>query len=599
MSRFEIGTDDFLLDGRPHRVLSGSLHYFRIHPGHWRDRIVAARDLGLNTIELYIAWNEHAPTRGEWTTDGALDLGAFIDLVHEEGMHAIVRPGPYICAEWDNGGLPAWLFTDPEVGVRRFEPRYMEAVEEYLERVYEIVRPRQIHNGGPVVLVQIENEYGAYGSDRDYLRRLVEVTRAAGIEVPLTTIDQPTHQMLEDGSLPELHKTGSFGSRSVERLATLRQHQPTGPLMCAEFWNGWFDHWGAHHHTTSAEDSARDLDELLATGASVNLYMVHGGTNFGMTSGANDKGVYQPTVTSYDYDAPVDEAGRPTEKYLAFQRVFAKYNGRSAEETQAALDRATAAMGAPASRVAPTTSVVAAASRPLWSSFDFDGASETARPRTFDELGHYRGFLATRATLTGDDEQAVLTVGEVRDRVYVFLDGAPVGVMARDHHDVSVVLPRATGELLLLVEDQGRVNYGERIGEHKGVLGDVRVGDTVVTGWRTAPLDLDALFGDDSVLDEGAAIAGSVAGPAVVTYDFDIEDAQDLFLDTSRWGKGVAALNGFPLGRYWRRGPQTTLFVPGPAVHAGRNRLVVLEQESMADSALRFAADLQLGHTDF
>ena len=314
-SRFAIGASDFELDGQPHRILAGALHYFRVHPDLWADRIHKARLMGLNTIETYVAWNAHEPRRGEWRTDDGLDLGRFLDLVAAEGMHAIVRPGPYICAEWDNGGLPAWLFRDPEVGIRRSEPHYLEAVSAYLRRVYGIVAPRQVDAGGPVILVQIENEYGAYGSDKAYLAELVRVTREAGISVPLTTIDQPTPQMLADGSLPGLHLTGSFGSRAGDRLATLREFQPTGPLMCMEFWCGWFDDWGSHHHTTDAAASAAELDALLAAGGSVNVYMFHGGTNFGLTNGANDKGRYAPITTSYDYDAPLDESGHPTAKY--------------------------------------------------------------------------------------------------------------------------------------------------------------------------------------------------------------------------------------------------------------------------------------------
>ncbi|WP_231648255.1 beta-galactosidase [Saccharothrix sp. NRRL B-16348] len=295
MPQFSIGEHDFLLDGKPFRVLSGALHYFRVHPDHWADRIDKARRMGLNTIETYVAWNAHAPAPDAFDLTGGLDLGRFLRLVADAGMKAIVRPGPYICAEWDNGGLPAWLFRDPRVGVRRAEPRYLAAVKDYLDRVYEVVAPLQVQHGGPVILVQIENEYGAFGDDKTYLKTLAEHTRDAGITVPLTTIDQPTDEMLAAGSLEGLHLTASFGSRSADRLATLRRHQPTGPLMCAEFWNGWFDHWGSHHHTTSAEESAAELDALLAAGASVNFYMFHGGTNFGFTSGANDKGVYQPT----------------------------------------------------------------------------------------------------------------------------------------------------------------------------------------------------------------------------------------------------------------------------------------------------------------
>ena len=228
---FSIGEKDFLLDGDPFRIISGALHYFRVHPDQWADRIHKARLMGLNTIETYVPWNEHSPQRGSFDTTGGLDLARFLDLVAAEGLLAIVRPGPYICAEWDNGGLPGWLFTDPAVGVRRNEPLYMAAIAEYFDALLPIVADRQIDRGGPVILVQIENEYGAYSDDKDYLRALVDLNRAGGITVPLTTIDQPTDQMLADGGLPELHKTGSFGSRATARLATLREHQPTGPLM--------------------------------------------------------------------------------------------------------------------------------------------------------------------------------------------------------------------------------------------------------------------------------------------------------------------------------------------------------------------------------
>ncbi|MBO4207001.1 glycoside hydrolase family 35 protein, partial [Micromonospora echinofusca] len=325
MTTFDIGETDFLLDGRPFRVLSGAIHYFRVHPQLWRDRIRKARQMGLNTVETYIAWNAHSPQRGVFHTDGGLDLGRFLDTVAEEGMYAFVRPGPYICAEWDNGGLPAWLFRDAATGIRRHEPQYLDAIAEYYGQLGPILAPRQVDSGGPVILVQVENEYGAYGADRDYLQALTDLTRKAGITVPLTTVDQPVDHMLRNGSLPGLHKTASFGSRSVERLATLRAHQPTGPLMCAEFWDGWFDHWGEHHHTTPVAEAAADLDALLSTGASVNIYMFHGGTNFGFTNGANDKGTYQPIVTSYDYDAPLDEAGDPTAKYWAFREVIARH----------------------------------------------------------------------------------------------------------------------------------------------------------------------------------------------------------------------------------------------------------------------------------
>jgi beta-galactosidase len=578
-SRFTLGESDFLLDGRPVQILSGAIHYFRVHPDQWADRIEKARLLGLNTIETYVPWNDHESRPGSWTADGALDLGRFLDLVHAAGLHAIVRPGPYICAEYDNGGLPAWLFTDPEVGIRRFEPRFMAAVENYLRRVYEIVAPRQIDHGGPVVLVQIENEYGAYGDDSDYLRALVAITRDAGILVPLTTVDQPDDEMLERGSLPELHKTGSFGSRSPERLATLRRHQPTGPLMCSEYWNGWFDFWGGDHHVTSAAEQARDLDALLASGASVNLYMVHGGTNFGFTNGANDKGVFEPTVTSYDYDAPLDEAGNPTEKFFAFREVFAKY----AAVPSGVLPRQEEA------RATPELRCVGGAG--LLDVLDQLGSwvPTGSQPALFDDLGHYRGVLALRAHLDG--RPSLLRVEEVRDRAAVYVDGSRVGTLERVSDDTTLELP--AGDLLtIIVEDQGRVNYERRIGEPKGLIGPVSVGDHPVE-WSALALDVGRL--GDVPLSSGRDTADAAYGrDGARRFEFDVVEPGDLFLSTARLGKGVAFVNGFALGRYWSIGPQQTLYVPGPVTHRGSNELLLLELDG-ADESPTFAARPDLG----
>ena len=601
--RFAIGERDFLLDGQPFRVLAGAIHYFRVHPDHWADRIHKARLMGLNTIETYVPWNAHAPVRGEFRTDGPLDLAHFLDLVAAEGLYAIVRPGPFICAEWDNGGLPAWLFQNATVGVRRNEPQYLAAVAEYFEQVLPIVAERQIDRRGAVILVQIENEYGAYGRDQDYLTALVELNRAHGITVPLTTIDQPTDQMLQDGSLPELHKTGSFGARRRERLATLRRHQPTGPLMCAEFWNGWFDHWGAHHHTTSAVESARELDELLATGASVNLYMFHGGTNFGFTNGANDKGVFQPTITSYDYDAPLSESGQTTEKYHAFREVLARYTSVPDELP----DRV---------RAAPAFEVSLWESVSLWDALEVLGvpadeaaagveavvpAAAGAGLPTMDAVGQYSGFALYR-TRVAPGAARVLSFAEVRDRAQVFLDGVPVGVLQRDNHDRSLTLPSvgdgdAAGRLDVLVEDQGRVNYGPRIGEAKGLIGPALL-DTEEPAWQVVPLRLDAVTGLGASLFRRGMPGGSLAGPAFARGRFVAEPGVDLFLSVAGWGKGQAWLNGFNLGRFWDRGPQVTLYVPGPVLTAGENELVILALSGAPSSVARFLPAPDLGYTD-
>ncbi|MGX5770278.1 glycoside hydrolase family 35 protein [Microbacterium trichothecenolyticum] len=572
--RFAIGETDFLLDGEPFRVLAGALHYFRVHPGQWADRIRKAKLMGLNTIETYVAWNAHEPVRGEWDATGWNDLGAFLDLIAAEGMHAIVRPGPYICAEWHNGGLPVWLTGLEGVGLRRSEPLYLAAVTAYLERVYEIVAPRQIDRGGPVILVQIENEYGAYASDTAYLEHLVQVTKDEGITVPLTTIDQPTDQMLRDGSVAGVHLTGSFGSRAAERLETLRRHQPTGPLMCAEFWDGWFDWWGNTHHTTPASASAAELDALLAAGASVNFYMFHGGTNFGLTNGANDKGRYLPIVTSYDYDAPLDERGDPTEKYFAFRDVIAKY--------ASVPDEVPAKSGpAPSFVVAlePVEPGVAAS------------VSRHETPPTFEDLGHLSALLAYEADLDG--RGGVLRFGEVRDHAWVSVDGVSVGTLSRTRHEDALVVP-AGDRLRVLVEEQGRVNYDARLGEPKGLIGPVTLAGAPLTGWTATPIDVAALGASAT---DAATSVSSLTGvaPFVLRGSFELDEPTDLFLDTTGWGKGFALVNGFLLGRYWSNGPQRTLYVPAAALHEGENALVMVELDRVTEAEACFVAEPDLG----
>ncbi|MFI5709181.1 beta-galactosidase family protein [Kribbella sp. NPDC051620] len=573
MSDFTIGESDFLLDGAPFRILSGALHYFRVHPDSWADRIEKARLMGLNTIDTYVPWNAHSPRPGVFDTSGILDLERFLRLVAEAGMYAIVRPGPYICAEWDNGGLPAWLFQEPGVGVRRYEKRFMAAIEEYLQQVLRIVAPLQVQHGGPVLLVQVENEYGAFGNDQVYLKAVADLIGRGGITVPLVTVDQPTDEMLAAGGLDGVLRTGSFGSRSTERLRTLRSHQPTGPLMCMEFWDGWFDHWGGPHHTTSVEDAAAELDALLAAGASVNVYMFHGGTNFGLTNGANDKGVYRPTVTSYDYDAPLDEAGNFTAKFHAFREVISRY----APVPPLVLD---------AVEPAPEFSV------PLGDPVAVRGqwTAAGALP-TLDELGARLAVYRTEIDVEGP---ALLEVGEVRDRAQIFLDGHPVGVLERENHDRAILLPHGRGRLELVVEDQGRVNYGARIGEPKGLIGGVLLDSVPLTDWSTCVIDLDTV---PSPWQSGAE-ASAGPGPTAWRATFDADGPVDHFLKTDAWGKGFAWVNGFCLGRYWHRGPQHTLYVPGTVIRQGANDLVVLELDTMASRIAEFTAGASLGPTD-
>ncbi|MGI5451167.1 glycoside hydrolase family 35 protein [Streptomyces sp. CA-243310] len=560
MPLLQIDDDGFRLDEEPFRILSGGLHYFRVHPDHWRDRLRKARLMGLNTVETYVPWNLHQPRPDEFRMEGGLDLPAFLDLASAEGLYVLLRPGPYICAEWEGGGLPSWLLADPDIRLRSRDPRFLAAVDDYFGRLLPPLRSRLATRGGPVLAVQVENEYGAYGDDTAYLEHLADSLRQRGVDVPLFTCDQPAD--LERGALPGVLATANFGSRSAQHLATLRTARPSGPLLCTEFWIGWFDRWGGNHVVRDAEQASQELDELLATGASVNFYMFHGGTNFGFTNGANDKHTYRPTVTSYDYDAPLDEAGDPTEKFAAFRKVIAKYAPVPAEPPPARAAKFRR------EEVALTESIGLLDGAPV-----LGDAVASSRPLTMEELGQDHGFVLYETELP-DAGPALLVLEQVRDRAQVFLDGQPVGVLSRESHEHALTfsVPRPGGVLTILVENQGRVNYGPGIHDRKGLLGRVLLNGSPLDGWTSRPLPLGTL--ED--LPFGTA-PDTPTGPAFHRGTFETDRPADTFLYLDGWTKGNAWINGFALGRYWSRGPQRSLYVPGPVLRTGVNEVVVLE----------------------
>ncbi|MER5729882.1 glycoside hydrolase family 35 protein [Streptomyces sp. NPDC002138] len=555
-------TDDegFRLDGEPFRILSGGLHYFRVHPDQWADRLRKARLMGLNTVETYVPWNLHQPRPGEFRMDGGLDLPAFLDLAAAEGLYVLLRPGPYICAEWEGGGLPSWLLAEPDIRLRSRDPRFLAAVDDYFARLLPPLRSRLASRGGPVLAVQVENEYGAYGDDTAYLEHLAASLRRCGADVPLFTCDQPDD--LERGALPGVLATANFGSGSARNLAALRAVRPSGPLLCTEFWIGWFDRWGGHHVVRDAQQAARELDELLATGASVNFYMFHGGTNFGFTNGANDKHTYRPTVTSYDYDAPLDEAGDPTEKFHAFRKVIAAYAPVPEDAPPVRGERFT------------KEGVVLDQSIGLLDCAPVLGeAVASARPLMMEQLGQDFGFVLYETELPAAGP-VLLELEQVRDRAQVFLDGQPVGVLEREAHEHSLTftVPRPGCVLSVLVENQGRVNYGPGIHDRKGLAGAVLLNGLPLEGWTSRALPLTGLA--DVPFGHGPA---TPSGPAFYRGTFDVARTADTFLHLDGWTKGSAWVNGFALGRYWSRGPQRSLYVPAPVLRAGRNDVVVLE----------------------
>ncbi|MBP0453100.1 beta-galactosidase [Kitasatospora sp. RG8] len=583
MPRLEIAADGFRLDDRPLRIISGGLHYFRVHPEQWADRLRKARLMGLNTVETYVPWNLHAPRRGEFRLDAGLDLPRFLDLAAAEGLYVLLRPGPYICAEWEGGGLPSWLLADEDVELRSRDPRYLKAVDDYLGALLPPVLPHLSTRGGPIIAVQLENEYGAYGDDTGYLAELAQMLDRHGVDVPLFTCDQPSD--LARGGLDGVLRTVNLGSRVDAGLAELRTQQPSGPLMCSEFWIGWFDRWGGTHVTRSAADAAADLDRLLAAGASVNIYMFHGGTNFGLTNGANDKGRYRPTVTSYDYDAPLDEAGDPGPKYAAFREVIARYAPVPEQPVPA-----------PSPKLAPAVVELTACASLLDHREGLGSAVHADRPQLMEELGQSFGFVLYETVLPVAGP-AVLRIAEVRDRAQVFVDGQPVGVLERESHEHALAfhVPRGGAHLAVLVENQGRVNYGQGMHDRKGLLGEVTVNGLAPESWSSRPLPLDDLRGLSFTAFEPAV---PPVGPAFHRGHLDLEQPADGFIALDGWTKGQVWINGFALGRYWSRGPQTTLYVPAPVLTAGRNEITVLELHGSTTRTVELRGTPDLGPTE-
>ncbi|MEU6823167.1 beta-galactosidase family protein [Streptomyces atriruber] len=572
MNGFRVGEDEFEVDGRPVRLLSGALHYFRVHEAQWGHRLAMLRAMGLNCVETYVPWNLHEPRPGTYRDVEA--LGRFLDAAHEAGLWAIVRPGPYICAEWENGGLPHWLTGAVGARARTRDEEYLGHVSRWFRRLLPQVVARQQHLGGPVIMVQVENEYGSYGSDGVYLRRLADLLLAEGVEVPLFTSDGPEDHMLTGGSVPGILATANFGSGARAGFGTLRRHRPKGPLMCMEFWCGWFDHWGTDHVVRDAEDAAAALREILECGASVNLYMAHGGTNFAGWAGANrgggslHDGELQPDVTSYDYDAPVDEFGRATPKFWAFRKVLAPYASAPLPEPPPPPPALEAPASAALTEWCPLDAVLAALGGP---------ESEHAVPPTFEDLDVDRGLVRYAVTVPGPREPYPLRVRGLRDRAVVYVDGARAGVLTEGTPTVpEPVAGHARVELW--VESLGRVNYGPRTGERKGITGGILHERQYLHGVRARALRLDAFDVPSAVRAVPAAGAGE-GRPGLYRGTVEVDSPGDAALELPGWTRGFVWVNGFNLGRYWSAGPQTTLYVPGPVLRAGANEVWVLELE--------------------
>ncbi|WP_315072940.1 beta-galactosidase [uncultured Microbacterium sp.] len=565
---------EILRDGVAHRILAGSIHYFRVHPDQWEDRLRRLAAMGANTVDTYVAWNFHERVEGDAHFDGWRDIERFIRLAGDVGLDVFLRPSPYICAEWSNGGIPFWL-SGRVTALRTSDADFLAAVDAWYDALIPRLVPLQAAHGGPIVAIQIENEYGSFGSDSAYLAHLRDGLRRRGMVEMLTTADGITGDMIEHGSVPGAMATFTFGT-GVARAVELRREGDA--LMCSELWGGWFDHWGERHHVRSAASTGGTIAELLAAGGSVSLYMAHGGTNFGLWNGANHDQVLQPTVTSYDSDAPIGEDGTLNEKFHALRSMFAPFHAGELPPIPADPQRQSAATAPLEPRVSLGELI---ATLPVT-------GDVSPRPRTFEELGAEDGLVAYQADVSFPAE-AVLTIDGLHDRAVVSLDGLRLGVLERDG-DTSLSLPvgGGAGRLTIVVESLGRINYGPYTGEGKGIIRGVMIGRRLVNGWthRLIPQDAPAVTAHSATTHLATPRSAASSLPAdasdgLAVASFDVAEPLDAWLAFPAGSKGMVWLNGFLLGRYWKVGPQETLYAPAPLWKVGRNEIVVLDTDGL------------------
>jgi beta-galactosidase len=575
---FRLGDREFLLDGRPFRIMAGEIHYQRIPREYWADRLMKVRAAGLNTVGTYVFWNALEPEPGRWDFSGGNDLAAFIRTAQRAGLWVIVRPGPYACAEWDFGGLPAWLLRTPDIKVRCSDPRYLAACESYVLKIADVIRELQAHRGGPVLMVQVENEYGSYGNDREYMIALKGFWEKAGIEVPLYTADGAAPYMLEAGSLPGA-AIGLDPGTSEKHFAEAARLKRGVPIFCSELYPGWLTHWGEDWARVKTANVLADLRWLLDNGKSFSFYMFHGGTNFGFSAGANFGETFEPDVTSYDYDAPLDEMGRPTPKYFAIRDLLSRHLARGTKLPELPEPL-------PLVEIAPITFGESA------SLFDnLPPAVRSAQPGPMESYGQDHGFILYRTKLLGH-RGGKLTVTELHDYGLIYVDGRFLGTIDRTRNEAALDIPKAepaNGSLDILVEGMGRINYGPRLLDRKGITERVTLNNMTLMTWDVHCLPMDEEY--LRLLNFGGRPPDRPAN--FFRGSFELRAKGDTYLDMSGWKKGVVWVNGHNLGRYWDRGPQKRLYCPAPFLKNGTNEVIVFDLHALRPVAIRGVTALE------
>jgi len=559
--RFELAGEEFRLDGKPFQIRSGEMHPARIPAKYWRQRIQMAKAMGLNTIAAYVFWNYQEPEEGKFDfKTGNHDIARFFRICQEEGMYVLLRPGPYCCAEWDFGGIPPYLLKYPDLKVRCMDPHYISAAGRYLTKLADQLRPLQVSHGGPILMVQVENEYGSYGNDRNYVKWVGDFWRNHGFDVPFYTADGPTDFMLEAGSLPNC-AVGLDSGSSLADWALARRTNPGVPIFSSETYPGWLTHWGEKWARTSTDSIKGEVKFLLDNKKSFNLYVVHGGTNFGFSAGANAGGKgYEPDLTSYDYDAPIDEQGRATPKYLALRDLIAKSIGQSPPPLPS---------GEPTTPVNPIQMVPVTT---LWD--NLPKPVSLVQPVPFETLGQNQGLVLYRTKLVGH-KSGNLSVHELHDFATVFVDGKFVGTLDRRTGVSSIRLPAGTTKdpvLDILVEGTGHINFAQEMIDRKGITDRVTLNGMTLMNWQTYLMPLK----DEWISKLKVSTSREMPG-TIFRGQFGLQNPADTFLDLSNYKKGYVWVNGHNLGRFWEIGPQKRLYCPASWLYKGTNEIRVLD----------------------
>jgi beta-galactosidase len=560
---FALADSAFLLDGKPFQMISGEMHYPRVPREAWRARMKMAKAMGLNTIGTYVFWNLHEPQKGKFDFSGNNNIAEFVKIAREEGLWVILRPSPYVCAEWEFGGYPYWLQNEKGLVVRSKEAQYLKEYETYIKEIGKQLAPLQINHGGNILMVQIENEYGSYGSDKEYLAINQKLFKEAGFDGLLYTCDPAPDA--KNGYLPGLLPAvnGIDNPAKVKALVN-SLHEGKGPYYIAEWYPAWFDWWGTKHHTVPAEQYSGPLDAVLAAGISINMYMFHGGTTRDFMNGANykDNTPFEPQTSSYDYDAPLDEAGNATPKFMKFREVIQKHLPTGT--TLPAVPVAKPTITIPEIRFTQAVNVLNNLSSP----------KSNATPLTFEDLNQDYGFVLYRTQLLGG-KRSILQLKDLRDYAIVMVNGKTVGTVDRrlKQDSLQVTLPSGQVTLDILVENLGRINYGKYLLQNKkGITEKVLFDGSEVKNWKMYSMP----FRDTKAV-KFASTNSINSSPVMRKGTFNLSNVADTYLDLSNWGKGVVWVNGHNLGRYWNIGPQQTLYLPAEWLKKGSNEIVVLE----------------------